>query len=1360
MVSFISLDFLAKTASDQGYSYTLTNKQKIIDNLIEQSGNVEFFRAAVQNGLLNNPQNADSFISEYAKTPQEQSDLKSFFDKAVLETRKDAYISGKNITLNMNSPKYMEVVVGHEITHSFEGSDLYEPMKQILFQIAKDKGEYDSRLKSIQQRYTDKDGKFIGDDNGDPEAAYQRELVADLVGEYLFKDESFVRRLSTENRNVFQKVYDKIKYLYRLATAGSKEARQLEKVKTTFEKIYREGAQGVEGTKHSIAKTQNMSWNYQLVQIEKGRMNGSNSLYIGKPSNQLQTAGFSDSPFAMNQSDYRKSRREAGNNKHYSSHSVPYDFFENMPQYLADAPILIDNGGRVTVITSYGMKDTNGNDSFVIAGILQNQKMNNDTVNLVKSVYPWDDFAERIRNNAENGKLIVINKNKAEQMLATIGVQPSELSSIISLAKGSLSQQNPGVKGKYSLSPAEAVIPTNGGWNRGASTDEVRAKHPTLYAVDEDATEKRNPTQVKGTIGSYRNVYDYLQNEGFNGSILDASSGLGYGTKAGIEDCGLDVEDIEPYPDKNYKPKYTDYSTLNKKYDAIISNAVLNVLPQDQRDALVVKMGELLNDGGRMFVNVRGKDVLNASGKIAINEQNMEYFIPRTAKTGSYQKGFTKPELVAYLQDALGDVYTVKPTNMFGAVSAIVEKNQAKYSLSDSDGKALTKGQQEYFANSKMRDDEGRLKPMYHGSQDAGFHVFDSDMSDDGRSFFFTDSTDVASSYSGSGEIYEARAIRTTDDFVNFLTEIGESDYEVTGNEDSGYFVLDVDGDTVAESGNLQDLYTEFCDYMGIGYGDANYKVYLNLTNPLIVDAEGRNWDNVTSELSEEIVQNVNSLTEEEKAALTDLAGWDDISTFRHEILSVKDDIAPGDAYRQALSSAYNKLFEVDTPVSVYSLFNMASDNFSEDSIVENAEKTLNTRDHAQWAKANGYDGVIFKNIVDYGQYGGDYNPATVAVAFDSEQIKSTANENPTKNKDTQNLPETPVAKQGEMVYNEANKGGGSNAADEFGRLQEAVRGMSEEESESYHTGSREITEGVRDDIARVLRARIESGSDGLRNGDGLLKAQDTKTGNQFNIHKNVSAELFHDVFEIARSYLPNGELVDLHGVQTTEDGIGYDECNNFLSEDGMSGFSITPDGDLISVFNLGKQKGFLRAIRQHVLENAKTLDCYNSPKQPLTDIYEAVFGMKTAAVMDYNMEYDHDNIAKNHNMPPVAFMVNTDQDVPVKHFTKDQYDEAKAYRDSFINKAGDDPASSSAPIAPQKIMGQDVPPPPTAKKKVPKKRAQDVPPPPTARKKADAEGNGAKLPPVADKQQGSSSTMADSQNSGYSVAAKAGKSK
>lgn len=86
-------------------------------------------------------------------------------------------------------------------------------------------------------------------------------------------------------------------------------------------------------------------------------------------------------------------------------------------------------------------------------------------------------------------------------------------------------------------------------------------------------------------------------------------------------------------------------------------------------------------------------------------------------------------------------------------------------------------------------------------------------------------------------------------------------------------------------------------------------------------------------------------------------------------------------------------------------------------------------------------------------------------------------------------------------------------------------------------------------------------GGSGADNGRLSLSAK----GNQFNIYEDVNGALFHDCFEIARKYLENGELVDLHDIKTTEDGIGYDDCYNYLSEDGLSGFSITPDGDYIS---------------------------------------------------------------------------------------------------------------------------------------------------------------------------------------------------
>ena len=70
----------------------------------------------------------------------------------------------------------------------------------------------------------------------------------------------------------------------------------------------------------------------------------------------------------------------------------------------------------------------------------------------MKSVYPWDDFAEQIKTSTEKGSLITVNKNKAEQMPATIGIQPSEVSHIISLARDRVSQKGSDVKSRFSIS--------------------------------------------------------------------------------------------------------------------------------------------------------------------------------------------------------------------------------------------------------------------------------------------------------------------------------------------------------------------------------------------------------------------------------------------------------------------------------------------------------------------------------------------------------------------------------------------------------------------------------------------------------------------------------------------------------------------------------------------------------------------------------------------------------------------------------------------------------------------------------------------------------------------------------------------
>ncbi|MCR4821237.1 MAG: hypothetical protein K5838_08965 [Elusimicrobiales bacterium] len=164
----------------------------------------------------------------------------------------------------------------------------------------------------------------------------------------------------------------------------------------------------------------------------------------------------------------------------------------------------------------------------------------------------------------------------------------------------------------------------------------------------------------------------------------------------------------------------------------------------------------------------------------------------------------------------------------------------------------------------------------------------------------------------------------------------------------------------------------------------------------------------------------------------------------------------------------------------------------------------------------------------------------------------------------------------------------------------------------------------------------------------------------------SVNPKLFHDIFEINRKYLPNGNLVDLHD--------DYSNCKCFITSDGLAGFAIEPDGNLVSVFSLNPtdKKGFLYAIRDFIKKHgANKLDCFISQAQPLQGIYKKTLGFKTASILDFNYEVlaeskgkeYADNFVKTHGEAQVAFMVLSDNEVPERHFSKDEYDQAKEYQ-------------------------------------------------------------------------------------------------
>lgn len=85
--------------------------------------------------------------------------------------------------------------------------------------------------------------------------------------------------------------------------------------------------------------------------------------------------------------------------------------------------------------------------------------------------------------------------------------------------------------------------------------------------------------------------------------------------------------------------------------------------------------------------------------------------------------------------------------------------------LLDADLGEMSVEQRDFFADSKARDEHGRLIPMYHGTNTPNFTVFDPSFSDDGISLFFTSNPNVADTYTRQQD--EGRDV----DPYNLITE-------------------------------------------------------------------------------------------------------------------------------------------------------------------------------------------------------------------------------------------------------------------------------------------------------------------------------------------------------------------------------------------------------------------------------------------------------------------------------------------------------------------------------------------------------------------------------------------------------------
>lgn len=191
-------------------------------------------------------------------------------------------------------------------------------------------------------------------------------------------------------------------------------------------------------------------------------------------------------------------------------------------------------------------------------------------------------------------------------------------------------------------------------------------------------------TQISGTRSTYGKVINKLFSlKSDIRSILDYGAGKGLGTKE-MQDIvfnklhkDVSIESLELYPIK-WKPDYTNSSQITKRFDAIVCIYVLNVLVKDIRNDVVSDVIRLLNSGGLAVFIVRsvGSVASIKSGSRGEESASYYHYVGKDKSVQVYQKGFTRRELVEYLDsfDGISLIDNAKSGGL-GNVCVIIKKN-------------------------------------------------------------------------------------------------------------------------------------------------------------------------------------------------------------------------------------------------------------------------------------------------------------------------------------------------------------------------------------------------------------------------------------------------------------------------------------------------------------------------------------------------------------------------------------------------------------------------------------------------------------------------------------------------------------
>ena len=163
--------------------------------------------------------------------------------------------------------------------------------------------------------------------------------------------------------------------------------------------------------KYSIANTRDMPWKDQVRGYfsNDGTIKSSDSLYLGESS----VEGVDNAPMYIPTSVITKAIRPPKGSR--SAHALSQKNILNLQEGIKNAPVVIDNPARNSIVYVTADQDSAGN--YIIAALDKSNDLYGETAHKVTSIHGRENIAAMLEKLGDDATIFVKNENKLNRML-------------------------------------------------------------------------------------------------------------------------------------------------------------------------------------------------------------------------------------------------------------------------------------------------------------------------------------------------------------------------------------------------------------------------------------------------------------------------------------------------------------------------------------------------------------------------------------------------------------------------------------------------------------------------------------------------------------------------------------------------------------------------------------------------------------------------------------------------------------------------------------------------------------------------------------------------------------------------------